>query len=358
MGDLIRNTTDLAISVSPDVRRFPMAEFTHALDYSYVTFTISKPGLYYSWTAIYTAFAWMVWTMVIISVILTTMIFYLIGKIDKRKNGSQMDLFSTGMYLLGYLVGQDVYLVPKFFSSKLTYQVWLYYGLVIGAAYGCSLQALIVSPGKESVPRTFMELVHSSHYKWGAASGFRSGLGELLFKNSENPIMRDIYHGMEGDKDTIACNLRAASSKYACFNWEIFQQFYFQTIFAEKNGNHPFQTAADKTFFIPMTYAVKTGELFLSYFNDALRMSFDMGLSREMIKEDWRNYRLNLVKMWREGTESQLSPKIIKKAMAKSSDLDNFKGSFFILVSGLVISLVCLVLEKLFNSRINVTKLK
>lgn len=344
MGDVLRGTSDMALSVSPDYRRVKYVHFSSPMEYTAVTYTTSKPKLFYSWTTIFTALNPITWGFVISSIVVASTATSLIDHYYLTKHVSRKTmldkLFLTGIYLMGYVVGQDAP-CPKSLPAKCIYTSWLYYGLLIGATYACSLQSMIVSPGVDYIPTTFSELVHS-HYKWGASTGFRDGLGEQLFKNSDNPIMRNIYHKMEGDNDTFTCTKKALS-QYACFNWALMEQFIFQTQFIDKSGNHPFQMSTDSAFFTSLNYITRKREIFRSHFNDFLKRSFDSGLAKQTIAMDWRGYRMNVVKTKTQkfkggSTNNDEGPKAFK--------LNNVKGCFFVLLCGLIIGLFAFSIEK------------
>lgn len=351
MGDVIRGTSDMALSISPDFRRVKYVHFSSAMEYTTVTYTTSKPKLYYSWTTIFTALTPIIWGFVISSILIASIAislidhYYLTHYADTpvlSRKAMLNNLFLTGIYLMGYVVGQDAP-SPKSFPSKFIYSSWLFYGLLIGATYSCSLQAMIVSPGLDWIPSTFSELVHS-HYKWGASIGFRSGLGEQLFKNSDNRIMRDIYHKMEGDNDTFTCT-RKALSQYACFNWALMEQFIFQTQFLDKSGNHPFQMSTDTAFFTSLNFITRKRELFRSHFNDFLKRSFDSGLAKQTVAMDWRGYRMNVFKTKKQKYKAR---SIIMDEGPKSFKFDNVKGGFIVLLCGLLIGLSIFLMEQKF----------
>lgn len=88
MGDLIRNVSDISVAVSADVKRFGHVHFTSPFEYSFVTFTMSKRKLYYTWTTIFAAFVPNVWAMVVLSVILATIIFHQIDVLILKQAGS------------------------------------------------------------------------------------------------------------------------------------------------------------------------------------------------------------------------------------------------------------------------------
>lgn len=87
--------------------------------------------------------------------------------------------------------------------------------------------------------------------------------------------MRKIFHN-----NTLLCNMRTLKEKYACFNWELFQIFFFQTNFFENSGNHPFQMSAQGTFFIEITSATRKREIFRSQLNKYMSRSFQTGLTK------------------------------------------------------------------------------
>lgn len=358
MGDAIRNISDIFLSVSYDHRRYPDADFSAAFGYSFVCFAIAKPELFYSWTVIFTAFVPLVWLLLATSLILITLVSHQIDRVliidnflhktPHHRIFGHMEIFRTGMYLLGYLLSQDVPPPKQNISSKFTFILWLYYGLVVSAVYGCSLQALIVSPGMEYGPRTFSELLHSKHYKWGASSAFRSGLGEQIFKSSENPVMQNIYSGMEGDKSSLVCNTRAARGKYACFNWEMFHRFIFQVNFLDKSGNHPFQVSRESTFIVPLSWMTQKREIFRKNVDKYLARSFDSGLATGIISWDWREYRKNWKKSSLNEQKGHSENLMGSKRTEKSSSfgLDKVKGSFYIYVVGILVSGMGFVFER------------
>ncbi|CAL8122434.1 unnamed protein product [Orchesella dallaii] len=353
MGDVVRNVTDMSLSVSPDDKRIHYVHFTSAIDYTPVTYTTLKPGYFYSWRTIFTAFTPGVWTLVIVSLIFTTALIHIIDyhcgfKSSQDSTSKMMRLIELAMYLFGYLVSQDVPRSPKYISSKFTFFIWLYYGLVIGAAYACSLQALIVSPDLEFAPRTFSELTNSHDYKWGAATGFRNGLGEQVFKNSDNPMMREIYHKMEGDSDEVSCTAKTAIKKYACFNWALMEQFRFQTTFADKTGNHPFQESTDTAFFVSLNFITRKREIYLSHFNSFIKLSFDSGLTKQTIARDWMGYRRRVIKEMKEGKSARIIS-VDSKDGPRPFGLNNVKGSFIILLSGLAFAIINFLVENMVN---------
>jgi len=365
MGDVTRNVSDMSLSTSPDARRVLYVHFTNPMWYSSITFTTLKPGNVYSWTTIFTAFVPIVWTLVFCSIIIACVLIYTIeshcefdldsSSTKNKEQSNALNMTYLGMDLFGYIVGQDAPTPPKYLSSKCIYIIWLYYGLVIGAAYACSLQALIVSPGVEYIPRTFAELVKLHEYEWGAASGFRDGLGEQVFRNSDNPVMRRIYHKMEAVPEEVACIAKTAAKKYACFNWDLMQRFRFQTTFVFKSGtNHPFQQSTDTAFFTSLNFITRKREIFRSHFNNFFKLAFDTGLVKQTIIMDWNGYRMTVIKAMQEGQASG----IIHISTIDGPipfGLNIVKGSFIILLIGLAISIISFVFEhatiKIFKAK-------
>lgn len=342
----------MALSVSPDDKRFLAVHFTSAMEYTYVTYITSKPTLYYSWKTVFTALDKIIWALVLLSIVATSCVIHVVNiclskPLERKAMPSKM--IETALYLVGNIVGQEIP-VPKPIASKCTYLAWLFYGLVIGAVYSCSLQAEIVSPGLDYIPKTFRQLVNSP-YSWGAASAFRNGLGEQLFKNSKNPGMRLIYRKMEGDSDEVACTRKAMLAKYACFNWELMQRFHLVTEFADKSGRHTFQSATETTFFTSLNFITRKRELFRSHFNNFIARSFDSGLVKQTIARDWRGYRREVVKARKNGKGENLSQRQISVDGPRPFKFDNVKGGFILLYCGIISSFLFFFVEKLAWNR-------
>lgn len=350
MGDLIRREVDLCLSVSPDLKRFEYVEFTSTMAVTAVSFLIKKPALKYSWKTVFFTFSPIVWTVVAFSIISTTVAVYQMEDLMDPQvtvnTSKTLKIFKIGLGLIGYLVGQSTR-APKYgLIAKYTFLLWLYCGFVIGVAYVSSLQSLIVSPGMAFVPATFKELVQSE-YKWGASNGFRSGLGEQIFKNSDNPVMKAIYQGMDVSKDLFSCISRVATSKYACFGWDLLETFYLQTRFADRSGNHPFQFASERAFNTRITFATRKREIFISHFNDFIERAQDSGLASQMIEQDWRKYRMAGITNGKNESTVGLSEGHV--GGPRAFGLDSVKGSFVIFGCGISFTLVEFSAEFLFG---------
>lgn len=347
MGDAIRNISDIFLSVSYDSKRFADASFTRPFGYVFAVFATAKPGLVYNWTVTFTAFVPLVWLLVAASLIITTVI---TCQADKflPDNHPQCQLVQVGMNLFRYLIFQDFSPPKPSVTSKFIYIMWLLCGFVISAAYVCSLQALIVSPSVESVPQTFSELINSKSYKWGASSAFRNGLAGSLFKNSNNPKMKSIFEGMQVDNSSLACNIKAAKRKYACFNWEVFSRFMFQVRFADKSGSHPFQMSSEGTFFIPLVYMTRKGEIFRENVGKYLARAFNTGLTSSTMDNDWRECRRNYLRE-KQGQLGKSDDSGYSQRKESESfhviGLSELRGSFYILLVGLLIGKVGFLIE-------------
>lgn len=155
-------------------------------------------------------------------------------KTENLTNMSGPTVWDVLLYLYAYVVGQELCVEPRSVSSKVLFINWMYYGIVVGAAYASSLQSLIVSPGLSMVPETMGELASASSWACGVPLSFRNGLAENIFRSSTNPDMKKLYKETEEDKDAVHCLKRAATTDYACFHWQIMAEFYMGTIFIGK----------------------------------------------------------------------------------------------------------------------------
>lgn len=153
---------------------------------------------------------------------------------------------------------------------------------------------------------------------------------------------------MQGDENTLLCNMRTLKEKYACFNWELFQRFYFQTNFFGNSGNHPFQMSAQGTFFIEITSATRKREIFRSHLNKYMSRSFQTGLTKGIMNMNWMEYRREKMNGMQENksvkTEKSMN-QVTAKKLESPSELRNFKGNFFVLSAGLLVSCIIFVVE-------------
>ncbi|CAL8092484.1 unnamed protein product [Orchesella dallaii] len=275
VGDIYNRAADLSLGASPSEERLHFVEFTNFMRYDYIMFFAHKPQVIYPWTVVFVAFDIYGWICVALSILLAAFILY---ETEVLIYKSTLSRISINIYdLSAYLVGQGIPTDPLGISSKVTYVSWLYYGMVIGAAYACSLQSLIVSPGMSVIPTTMPELV-TSNFLWGVPVSFKNGLGWVVFRNADNEAMRTIYNNMHSDKDALRCLEKAATSDYVCFHWLIMVEFYIGTRFTNKAGNHPFLYAKDNVLFSGPTWVTRKKEIFRGAFNDFFARQFSMGV--------------------------------------------------------------------------------
>ncbi|CAL8122436.1 unnamed protein product [Orchesella dallaii] len=360
VGDVYYGRSDISLAVSPDGNRYHYIQFTTPLRYCYITYVTHKPQIFYPWTTIFLAFHPMGWSMIGISIIFSASTIYCVEKVTTnietlyghhnkprsnfRRHYIRPSLSSNIFYLYGYIVGQDIYIITKGSGSKLIIMSWLFCGFVIGTCYFCSLQALAVSPGINAVPERMPQLLNSN-FEWGASRGFRDGLGEDIFRHSQNPVVRKVYEKMKGDSDDIACLHRAANTDYGCFNWDIITEFQIGSQFTDKKGDHPFQFARDNVNFSPVGFVTRKGEIFVAQFNDFISRSFYMGLQIQTTANDMRKFRRSIVQEQPTTTNSDIHFSPFMKRGPKPISLENVKAAFIIIGIGTLLSIVLLIRE-------------
>ncbi|CAL8085906.1 unnamed protein product [Orchesella dallaii] len=344
VADLLSKNSDLTCGANVNEDRVHVVDFTSQIRYDYVLFFSHKPQIIYPWTMVFSAFDVYGWILVGVSGILCSLLIYKMEKIMDNSNVGE-NSFSVSFptfcfYLYGYLVSQGMSVEPNnAFSSKVTYVSWLFYGIVVGTAYAGGLQSLIVSPGSSVIPSTMPELLQSN-FRWGAPFPFMNGLGGEIFRHSRSPVIRQIYKGMEIDKDDVRCLEKAALSDYVCFHYEIMVEYYIGTRFQDKAGNHPFLLSKDNVLFTGPTWMTRKREIFKEAVNDFFRWSFNMGLIHQIYWRDQRNQKMKFFREIQEGKRKATPSYNLDNDGPKPFTFDNVRACFIILGLGILLSAV------------------
>jgi len=337
IGDVYYGLSDIAIAVSPSIDRMSVVQFSSAIRYTVLTFVTHKPKVYYSWTAIFHAFGKYAWITIFCSVLSTAFVLFGLEKIAyKNQLMWQISWQSNILYLYSYLISQHVYISIKSGPSFLLFGIWLCCGYVISVFYCCSLQSLIVSPGLSHIPERIMSDLIPSKYEWGASKAFLTGLGGDIFKQSENAVVKTLHEKMFNEIDDDACLYKAATSNYACFDFDINSKFLIGLSFTDKFGHHPFQFAKDSLYFTAATFITRKGEIFASHFNNFISRFFSMGLESQTMKIDLRKVRKT-----KENVLAKINM-ISQNGNYSPLSMGNMKAAFLILIGGISLGIFCL----------------
>lgn len=335
VADIHYRWADLSMGGSPAGDRLHYVEFSTNMRYDYVQFFTHKSQVVYPWTIVFVCFDLYGWACVILSIVVATFVLYKTEDILDTPGPKIGDVL---LYLYAYVLGQELCVEPRSVSSKVTFIYWMYYGIVIGATYACSLQSLIVSPGMSMVPETMPELAGASDWVCGVPLSFRNGLAENVFRSSKNKDMRKLYRETQEDKDAVECLRRAATQDYACFHWQIMAEFYMGTIFIDKAGNHPFLYAKDYILFSGPTWMWRKREIWRDSFNDFFGRQFSMGIVYEASARDRRVVRRQLVQDVKDGKRKPFGSYSVDDDGPKAFTFENVKACFVVLMIGLIIS--------------------
>ncbi|KAL5012642.1 hypothetical protein ScPMuIL_011193 [Solemya velum] len=247
-------------------------------------------------------------------------------KVSKSANlENEFSLLNSFWFSMGALMLQGNDLSPRSISGRIIGTVWWFFVLIIISSYTANLAAFL------TIERLLMpideaeDLVKQSEIKYGTVA---SGSTRSFFENSREPVYAEIYEVMSSTKPSVFVQstaeginrVRKSKGKYAFFLESPANEY--------QNNRRPCDTMSVGGTLNSKGFGIATPE------NSPIRDALNLAVLELIEKGTLHKLRTT---WWKDKGQCNADSDGSKK---RSLSLSNVAGVFYILVGGLVISVI------------------
>ena len=296
--------------------------------FNYEGFIVPTPQPYPKWTALVYPFSVTVWLATLLSIILVVLILKCLAKwTDSTQDKSFLDLTLCLSYVIGSLLGVCQ---PRQIST-MTFRLFVIFWLlsaatIISTVYRSGFISLMISPPSKRPIDTIRELSESSLNKASVSYAW-------FFKKSDN-----VYEQKIG-KEIVQANTSDIMHLLGSGSWAIESdldhlQYALLTQYSATWSSSRFHVMKER--FYP------TRSCMLLQNDSPLKVHIDRAIQQLRESGFVNYYRSKFVKKLNE-----LKPHQVMQSTVIPFSLDHLQGAFYILIFGVLLSLVAFVLEYL-----------
>ncbi|XP_068230605.1 probable glutamate receptor isoform X1 [Palaemon carinicauda] len=196
IGTLQHHKSDFGMSITYNIGRMKVVDYTRILLKEPVIMVMSKPRPPPPYLAIIYPFTAELWAAVVVSFFVGGLILWTLQLAWKGISGEQVITFGdSSLHSFGGLMGQPAATLPTNTSGLMILAFWWIYCLLMNVTYKSSLIAHLSVPGKSKAIDSFDEMLRDPGWTWGYADT-HSGTYDL-FRKSDNPVIHQVFEGME-----------------------------------------------------------------------------------------------------------------------------------------------------------------
>nr|XP_053641768.1 glutamate receptor ionotropic, delta-2-like [Cherax quadricarinatus] len=287
MGQLQREETDFCTIAGPSPERLKVVEYLRGYPSDLMTLTSLKPSLLPQHLSLIRPFQGELWLAMLVSVVVWSVILWLLQKTWKRSgDGQEVSLATTLLYGLALLLGKPP-ATTLFFnnSGRLLVGWWLVFCLIITTGYSSSLIAHMTVQGKTRPIETMEDLVKQHNWKWATEPWLLKGVPFDYFSKHTDPVVKKIFKNMEVEVADSALQKVLAGS-YTLIDFENYVTIIVASRYTDTRGNTPF-FVSKKTFSIMAAFGwgFRKGAPFYPRFHQLVSRLEDAGIVSYWIKD-------------------------------------------------------------------------
>ncbi|XP_041351346.1 glutamate receptor ionotropic, kainate 4-like [Gigantopelta aegis] len=237
--------------------------------------------------------------------------------------------------LLGHLLRQENPRPPLYLSARVIGGSWLLFTTITAAVYSGNLIAFL-TVNKEKLPfKSVEDLVAQEQYKWGIPGG--SAYVTLLTSAKQREyklLWKRILEFAETDPDVLSLSLEVSVNKVLAGHYAFLLGEYATSFYFSNN--------CDITYIPENSYRNIFGVALPN--NSPYTAQFSERISRMIASGVLDNLKLKYI------NKSNCN---INEHSTKPAHLDDVQGGFYAVAIGLVLALVCLIVEMLLSKCIH-----
>ncbi|OWA49771.1 Glutamate receptor 2 [Hypsibius exemplaris] len=350
IGELVRKEADLVVApLTITFEREKVVDFTKPFMAIGISIVIKKPvktqpGVF----SFLAPLSYDIWICIIFAYLGVSVVLFLVSRfspyewhIEETFNGpvvvNEFSMYNTLWFSLGAFMQQGGHIYPRSVSGRLAGSVWWFFTLIIISSYTANLAAFL-TVGRMSTPiKGADDLSKQSEIEYGM---YKSGSTSAFFKRSQvyihktmNDFMNRRPHVLMGSNGEGFARVRSSKGKYA-FLAE-------SSVVDYANNRAPCDTmkVGDELDSKGYGIATQAGSLLTEKISRLILDLKEDGTLAQMQREWWIE-------------KGECGPADADKGDSKNNELklNNVAGCFYILIIGLVLSLVFALLEFLYKA--------
>ncbi|XP_042233417.1 uncharacterized protein LOC121873784 [Homarus americanus] len=351
IGQLQREESDFCTIVAPTPGRLKVTEFIRGYPADMLVVTSLKPTLLPAHLSLVRPFARNLWFALLASVVTWGLIMWGLQRTWRWVTGGRGLRFSTALlYGWGALLEQPPVNPSVNDSGRLLVGWWLVFCLIITTGFRSSLIAHLTVQGKSSTLDSFQDLLGQGNWRWGSEPWFFNGAALEYFSKHTDPVVQQIYKGMEVlvVKEALRNVLAGGFSFITVQNYIT---VIITSMYTDANGETPFYISNKGRYILAcFGWGLRKGAPFYQRFVQLMSRLEDAG-----IIQHWTNDVI--ARRVRENrAAATLDPQAAKGDPTQDDNgevvlgLNHLQGAFFLLFLGCIIALLMLLGENFIHS--------
>ncbi|CAG5114540.1 unnamed protein product, partial [Candidula unifasciata] len=244
-------------------------------------------------------------------------------------------------FSLGAFMQQGCDVLPKSVSGRIVTSVWWFFTLIIISSYTANLAAFLTTMRMSGSIRSAEDLVKQTEIKYGP---YRGGSTYMFFNQTTVPLYQRMWSFMTSQSDVFVKDndegikrVRESNGQYVFLIESTLNEYYSSRLPCDtvKAGNN--LDAKGYGIATPMGSDIR----------DKLTLSI-LQLREDGVLDELKK------KWWIE--KSQCPPEVTTKETDASLTLSKVAGIFYILVAGLGLSMISVILEFLYKTKVDSRK--
>lgn len=209
IGEIVRGEADLAVApLTLTAVREKFVDMTTPFMQTGIGFILRKDvASEKSTLSLLSPFSTNMWIGVLIAFLLTGLCIFLAGRISPSEwaepdsEEHSFTLLHSFWYITGALTLQGAGPHPKAPSGRLISAIWWLFAVLLLACYFANFNSMLHSNSKHISIKSFEDLANQDVIDYGTVE---AGSTMFFFKNSNNPVYRQIYQHMERKKSYVS----------------------------------------------------------------------------------------------------------------------------------------------------------
>nr|ARJ36889.1 glutamate receptor 2 [Hirudo verbana] len=359
VGELLRGEADMAIApLTITADRESVIDFSKPFMSLGISIMIKRPSKEPpSVFSFMNPLSYEVWMCVIFAYIGVSVVLFLVSRfspfewhVEENQEGmavtNNFTIFNSLWFSLGAFMQQGVDIEPRSMSGRIVGSVWWFFTLILISSYTANLAAFLTSERMQSPIESAEDLAKQTEIKYGTVEG---GSTQGFFRKSTIPTYERMWAFMSSSDPQVFVKSTDEGVNMV----------------REKNGKYAFLTESTQNEYTNQRKPCDTmkvgGNLDAKGYGIGTPMGSDLRdrVTLAVLELIEKGELANLEKKWwyEKGECSQEgTPK--KQEATSSLKLSNVAGIFYILISGLVLSLIIAAIEFLHKTRLEAKRRK
>ncbi|XP_045618219.1 glutamate receptor ionotropic, delta-2-like [Procambarus clarkii] len=362
VGTVERQEADFSMMLSITWERSYVVSFTRAYCIEPMTFVMRKPGSLPQWQAPIKPFHWLVWAVMVASVVLSGPGLWLLLRLSpsplplplprershegeggggiptfRRVNTSRLGLGALCLYMLAPFLSASAPLYPTSLSSRMWCGLWWFFCILTTTLYRGILISHLTVPALSPALDTLEQLA-SSLLQWGMLNTYDSGY--QLFRSSEVPVYQALFRKMQYH-DVKASMERVMEGNYAFISWKTYFRNLIARDYSDRNGASKVYIAREEFFPGGFGWAFPKHSPYLPAFDQVFQRLIESGLV-----DKWMEDLIQL-----SASENREKPKLLEPEVKGPQPFTvyHLQGIFFIMLGGYMLALLSFLGEALLG---------